>query len=178
MTDYADRQQIESILNRVLLNDSVMKITTPYMRFYELEALCALGEQSRVLQEMRSYWGGMLREGATTFWETYDPSETFPKRLAMYGQPYGKSLCHAWGASPVYLLGEILLGCASRQARLRRMGVQLLSGRLEVDAGRCAHAEGEHPCGDAPQPYCARSLGMRHGLVAVCVERQAQGFSR
>ena len=107
---YADEQQATSILNNVLLNDSVMPITTPYMRFYELEALCALGEQQRVLQEMRSYWGGMLREGATTFWETYDPTEHYPQRLAMYGHPYGKSLCHAWGASPIYLIGKHYLG--------------------------------------------------------------------
>jgi hypothetical protein len=28
----------------------------------------------------------------------------------MYGRPYGKSLCHAWGASPVYLMGKFYLG--------------------------------------------------------------------
>ena len=28
----------------------------------------------------------------------------------MYGRPYGKSLCHAWGASPIYLLGKYYLG--------------------------------------------------------------------
>ena len=87
-----------------------MEITTPYMRFYELETLCALGRQEQVLSEMRSYWGGMLRQGATTFWETYDPKEGYPERLAMYGNRYGKSLCHAWGASPVYLLGKYYLG--------------------------------------------------------------------
>ena len=107
---YADKEQATSILNNVLLNDSVMPITTPYMRFYELEALCALGQQQRVLKEMRAYWGGMLREGATTFWETYDPKEQYPQRLAMYGHRYGKSLCHAWGASPIYLLGKYYLG--------------------------------------------------------------------
>lgn len=107
---YTDEAQCQNILHNVLLNDSVMAITTPYMRFYELEALCALGEYDYVLEEMRSYWGGMLKEGATTFWETYDPKEKYPKRLAMYGHPYGKSLCHAWGASPIYLLGKHYLG--------------------------------------------------------------------
>ena len=107
---YADDSQRASILSEVLLNDAIMPITTPYMRFYELEALCALGRHDQVMQEMRAYWGGMLREGATTFWETYDPKEKYPQRLAMYGHPYGKSLCHAWGASPIYLLGKYYLG--------------------------------------------------------------------
>jgi len=44
-----DRDKAQDILRNVLLNDSVMPITTPYMRFYELEALCALGEHNRVL---------------------------------------------------------------------------------------------------------------------------------
>ena len=105
-----DEAKQQSVLHRVLQNDSVMEITTPYMRFYELEALCALGQQRQVLSEMRAYWGGMLAQGATTFWETYDPKEGYPERLAMYGNRYGKSLCHAWGASPIYLLGKYYLG--------------------------------------------------------------------
>jgi alpha-L-rhamnosidase len=103
-----EKQQI--IKKTVLMNDSIMKITTPYMRFYELEALCALGEQKTVMKEMKDYWGGMLREGATTFWEKYNPSDKGTQHLAMYGRPYGKSLCHAWGASPIYLLGKYYLG--------------------------------------------------------------------
>ena len=104
----ADKQQ--TIKHSVLQNDSILKITTPYMRFYELEALCALGEQESVMKEMKAYWGGMLKEGATSFWEKYNPEETGTRHLAMYGRPYGKSLCHAWGASPIYLLGKYYLG--------------------------------------------------------------------
>ena len=68
------------------------------------------------MDKMRSYWGGMLKEGATTFWETYDPAEKYPQRLAMYGHPFGKSLCHAWGASPVYLIGKYYLGIRPTKA--------------------------------------------------------------
>ena len=32
------------------------------------------------------------------------------EHYAMYGEKYGKSLCHAWGASPIYLLGKYALG--------------------------------------------------------------------
>jgi hypothetical protein len=108
--NYLDDAKKQTIKQSVLLNDNVMKITTPYMRFYELEALCALGEQTQVLKEMKDYWGGMLREGATSFWEKYNPDESGTQHLAMYGRPYGKSLCHAWGASPIYLLGKYYLG--------------------------------------------------------------------
>ena len=98
---YADDEERQEILENVLLNDSIEKITTPYMRFYELEALCDMGMQCNVLPEMKAYWGGMLREGATSFWEKYNPEEKGRQHLAMYGRPYGKSLCHAWGASPI-----------------------------------------------------------------------------
>jgi hypothetical protein len=108
--NYFSEDQKQEVKQHVLLNDKIQKITTPYMRFYELEALCAMGEQSYVLKEMKEYWGGMLKLGATSFWEKYDPNEKGTEHLAMYGRPFGKSLCHAWGASPIYLLGKYYLG--------------------------------------------------------------------
>ena len=106
----AYEEERREIMQSVMLNPDIPAITTPYMRFYELETLCIDGLHTQVLQEMRDYWGGMLRQGATSFWEKYVPSETGTQHLAMYGRPYGKSLCHAWGASPVYLLGKYYLG--------------------------------------------------------------------
>ena len=106
----ADEQQQKQIMHSVMTNPDIDPITTPYMRFYELETLCRAGLHEQVLHEIRSYWGGMLREGATTFWEKYNPHETGTQHLSMYGRPYGKSLCHAWGASPLYLLGRYFLG--------------------------------------------------------------------
>lgn len=108
--DYFTPEQQQAIKNSVLFNDSVMQITTPYMRFYELEALCVMGEHEKVMSEMKDYWGGMLREGATSFWEKYNPADQGAEHLEMYGRPYGKSLCHSWGASPIYLLGRYYLG--------------------------------------------------------------------
>jgi alpha-L-rhamnosidase len=108
--DYFNAEQKQAVKNSVLLNDKVQKITTPYMRFYELEALCALGEQQYVLREMKDYWGGMLKLGATSFWEEYNPVKKGTEHYSMYGREFGKSLCHAWGASPLYLLGKYYLG--------------------------------------------------------------------
>ena len=107
---YFNEARRESVLKNVIFNDAVMKIQTPYMRFYELDALCRLGMTGRVLDEVRAYWGGMLDEGATSFWELYSPGEKGVKKYAMYGRPFSKSLCHAWGAGPIYLFGRYVLG--------------------------------------------------------------------
>jgi len=96
-----------------------------------LEALCIDGLQTQVLQEIRDYWGGMLREGATSFWEKYVPTEKGVQHLAMYGRPYGKSLCHAWGASPVYLLGKYYLGVQPTKPGYEEYEVRPALGDLE-----------------------------------------------
>lgn len=106
----ADAEMQQQILQNVVLNDSVQKITTPYMRFYELIVLAKTGHAAVTVGELRTYWGGMLAAGATTFWEKFDPEEGEAERYAMYGRPYGKSLCHAWGATPVYLIAACLFG--------------------------------------------------------------------
>lgn len=136
-----EKQQI--IKKSVLLNDSIMKITTPYMRFYELEALCALGEHKTVMKEMKDYWGGMLREGATSFWEKYNPTDNGTEHLAMYGRPYGKSLCHAWGASPIYLLGKYYLGIQPVKAGYSEFAIAPNLGGLKWMEGTVPTPKGE-----------------------------------
>lgn len=137
----ADKQQ--AIKHSVLLNDSILKITTPYMRFYELEALCALGEQEAVMKEMKAYWGGMLNEGATSFWEKYNPEEKGIEHLAMYGRPYGKSLCHAWGASPIYLLGKYYLGVTPIKEGYKEFAVTPVLGGLKWMEGTVPTPNGD-----------------------------------
>lgn len=129
--DYIDAARQQAVKHSVLQNDSILKITTPYMRFYELEALCALGEQREVMQEMKAYWGGMLRLGATSFWEKYNPEEEGTEHYAMYGRPFGKSLCHAWGASPIYLLGKYYLGVRPVEPGYREFTITPVLGGLK-----------------------------------------------
>lgn len=137
--DFVDSARSKEILDHVMLNADVPAITTPYMRFYELAALCQMGKQEEVLKEIKSYWGGMLQEGATSFWEKYNPTlSPSPKgadgigraHLEMYGRPYGKSLCHAWGASPLYLLGKYYLGVIPTRPGYRTYDVRPHLGGL------------------------------------------------
>ena len=104
--DFADEDKKQKIIKNVIYNDKIPQIVTPYFKFFELDMMGKIGERQYVLDQIRDYWGGMIEKGATAFWETYDPDEDEKERLAMYGDPYGKSLCHAWGASPIYLLGR------------------------------------------------------------------------
>lgn len=140
--NYFDDEQKQSVKEKVLLNDDILQITTPYMRFYELEALCAMGEQEFVLDEIRDYWGGMLELGATSFWEKYDPAQSGDEHLSMYGRPYGKSLCHAWGASPIYLFGRYYLGVeptapgyAEYQIKPNLGGLEWMDGKVPTPSG-------------------------------------------
>ena len=140
--NYFNEAQKQDVKKYVLLNDSIPKITTPYMRFYELEALCALNEQTYVLKQMKDYWGGMLSLGATTFWEEYNPDKKGAEHYAMYGREFGKSLCHAWGASPIYLLGKYYLGVkpltpgyATYMIEPKLGGMQWMQGEVPAPSG-------------------------------------------
>jgi len=141
--NYLSPEKQQLIKKSVLMNDSVMKISTPYMRFYELEALCAMGEQKAVMKEMKDYWGGMIREGATSFWEKYNPTDKGTQHLAMYGRPYGKSLCHAWGASPIYLLGKYYLGIQPVKAGYSEFAISPNLGGLKWMEGTVPTPIGE-----------------------------------
>ena len=110
MYDIATEEQAESILKNVLQNDNITKITTPYFEGYELDVLAKLGMFSNVEDMLKSYWGGMLELGARTIWEEFDPKMQGVQHYAMYGGKYEKSLCHAWGATPIYLFGRYYLG--------------------------------------------------------------------
>lgn len=110
MYDIASKKQRESIMKNVLLNDEIPQITTPYFEGYELDTMGMCGNFDYIENKIKTYWKGMLDLGATTVWEEYKPELSGAEHYAMYGGKYAKSLCHAWGASPIYLLGRYFLG--------------------------------------------------------------------
>ena len=106
----ADEEQTRLISANVLHSDNVPPIRTPYFQFFALDVMGLMGETRTVLDVIKSYWGGMLDLGAVTFWEEFDPTVTGDAQYGMYGDPFGKSLCHAWAASPIYLISRYLIG--------------------------------------------------------------------
>jgi hypothetical protein len=113
------------------------------MRFYELAALAESGQQDYVTRQIKDYWGGMLRDGATCFWEQYDPKQKGVERFAMYGKAFGMSLCHAWGASPLYLLGRYYLGVHPTQPGYAAYVVEPKLGGLEWIEGKVPTPHGD-----------------------------------
>ena len=82
------------------MDDAAMMVT-PYMYHNYIEALIMIGEKDLALKEMESYWGGMLDEGADTFWELYNPKNP---NESPYGGTIVNSYCHAWSCGPTYFL--------------------------------------------------------------------------
>lgn len=105
-------EKVEAILAKVLHNEAIDPITTPYFKLFELMALCRTGDVAAAQEMILSYWYPMLELGATSIWEQFDPREQGAAHYAMYGDPYGRSLCHAWGSGPIYLLGRYVAGVA------------------------------------------------------------------
>ena len=108
--DVANEEQKAKIIENVLENDKITKITTPYFEGFELDVMGKIGHFDFIENMIKTYWKGMLDLGATTVWEEYNPNLSGAQHYEMYGNKYGKSLCHAWGASPIYLLGKYYLG--------------------------------------------------------------------
>lgn len=148
---YLAEDERQTVMNSVMLNPDIEPITTPYMRFYELEAMCMMGLQAQVINEIRSYWGGMIKEGATSFWEKYNPEDKGVQHLTMYGRPYGKSLCHAWGASPIYLLGKYYLGVSPTKPGYEEYEIRPVLGDLEWMEGT------------VPTPF---------GKISICMDKK------
>ena len=135
MYGISTQEQTASILKNVFKNENVTKITTPYFEGYELDAMAMLGEFDFIEKKLSSYWGGMLEKGATTIWEEYCPDMQGIEHYAMYGGKYEKSLCHAWGAGPIYLFGRYYLGVSATKAGYETFLVQPQAGNLKRFSG-------------------------------------------
>jgi alpha-L-rhamnosidase len=114
----ATPEQYDSIWQNVLSNVGKKTyrpdVTTPYYGAYILDAMAQINHRAEALAWIREYWGGMIAEGATSFWEAYDPAwpkdEPHVVLQADNTAGYQTSLAHGWSSGPAFWLMEQVLG--------------------------------------------------------------------
>ena len=84
----------------------IVPMVTPYMMHHYAEALCRVSRKTQARQVIRDYWGGMVENGADTYWELYNPEN--PDE-SPYGSPVVNSFCHAWSCTPAWFLRSGIL---------------------------------------------------------------------
>ncbi len=89
-------------------------IITPYYNYFVVSAMAEMHHRQAALDWIRQYWGGMVQEGATSFWEGYNP--TWYKGFLFHASLQADemsglrvSLAHGWssGVTP-WLMTQIL----------------------------------------------------------------------
>ena len=96
-----DAQAGGELLDRVIALNPEKGMVSPYMNHHFTEALLMCGRKEKALEYIKYYWGGMIRLGADTFWELYNPQNPAE---SPYGSSIVNSYCHAWSCTPAYLL--------------------------------------------------------------------------
>lgn len=96
-----DSENSQKLMNHLLATRPEIGLTTPYMYHYLVEALLLVGEREQAISQLKAYWGEMIKDGADTFWELYDPEN---KDFSPYGSYLINSYCHAWSCTPTYLI--------------------------------------------------------------------------
>lgn len=156
---FAGKDKRAKIGQALLYDRSIPRLTTPYMQCYRLSCLAELGKLEEVDEEIHSYWGGMLDQGATTFWETYYPGETEEESAPMYGRPFGRSHCHLWGSGVLYLIPRYYYGIRYDFAAEDKFVVQPVLSLIDGNDFTCALRRGK------VQITC------RNGILGVLADR-------
>lgn len=123
--------------------------------YYVLLALAGSGETEFALELIRTYWGGMIDLGATTFWEDFDINwsknsyridELPQKGKSDAHGDFGKfcytqlrhSLCHGWASGPTSFLSRHILGVQAIEPGYRKI-------KIEPHLDNLTYAEGKIP---------------------------------
>jgi alpha-L-rhamnosidase len=102
------------VLSHVKQDSSTDQVISPYFGATLLDAMAATHHSREALDWIRVYWGGMLDEDASSFWESYDlrwPKTNPHLSLQADGTSgFFVSLAHGWSSSPTSWLSENVLG--------------------------------------------------------------------
>lgn len=106
LADLLPAKDNAALLERLFEEQPAIGMTTPYMYHHLIEALFSVGSREKANRQMQAYWGEMIKDGADTFWELYNPKD---KKLSPYGSNLINSYCHAWSCTPTYFIRKYLL---------------------------------------------------------------------
>lgn len=105
LADVVDDKTAKLILSKVINDNNFVKPVTPYLYHYALEALFKYDFRTEAIGIIKDYWGGMVRKGASTFWEVYKSDD--PK-FSPYDNYLLNSYCHSWSCIPAYFFRKYL----------------------------------------------------------------------
>ncbi|WP_234987236.1 alpha-L-rhamnosidase C-terminal domain-containing protein [Bacillus sinesaloumensis] len=151
---------LATIMDAKSANKEVLSVggTNGYSTFYGYYMLLAKAEAGDVqgcLDNIREYWGGMLKLGATTFWEDFNiewlnqasriDEITPPDKVDVHGSygdhcyvGYRHSLCHGWASGPTAWLSRYVLGI-----EVVEPGCKII--RIKPQLGDLERVEGSYP---------------------------------
>ena len=190
-TDYQEAKQAAALLvlaglkdadkvNEELLRKNGAAGMSTFMGYYILAARAAAGDYTGCLESIREYWGGMLKLGATTFWEDFDvewmknaaPIDRLPEEGEVdvhktYGrycyQGYRHSFCHGWASGATAWMSEYVLGVKILEPGCKKVKITPHLGDLdwvegtyptplgEIHIRAEKTAEGTRVCINAPE---------------------------
>lgn len=145
----------KNILSTVNQDQYTAPIISPYYNYYVVTAMAEMGHRPEALKWIRKYWGGMLEEGATSFWEAYDlrwPKDNPHLNLQADGTTgFFVSLAHGWSSGATAWVMEQVLGIQPTEAGFRKVTIR--PDLLDLDWVK----------GGEPTPQGILSVSMKKG---------------
>lgn len=158
-------------MNRELLSVNGARGYSTFFGYYILKAKILAGDAEGALDAIREYWGGMLKMGATSFWEDFQLewtenaapiTELVPEGKADIHGDFGAhcyvkfrhSLCHGWASGPSPFLSHYVLGIQVEEPGCKTV-------RIQPQLGNLTYARGTYPT-----PY---------GTISVSHSKNADG---
>jgi hypothetical protein len=124
-------ERIADVLDKVWYSGDYPRPFGPSFYVLVVDALHRVGKQGALPELFDSYWGEMLRRGATTWWEVFDPTTpawSYPHPFLGNTPTYELdwipiSACHGWSGIPGYSIPRHLLGVDLSQVHANRIVV-------------------------------------------------------
>ena len=141
--------------NKDVISVGGAKNFSTFYGYYMLQAQALAHDYQGAIDNIRNFWGGMLKLGATTFWEDFNLdwtenaagiADTVPEGKKDIHRDFGAycyiglrhSLCHGWSSGPTPWLSQFVLGI-----NIIEPGCKSL--KIEPHLGDLQWAEGTFP---------------------------------